>query len=95
MARTEGINYYANTQMVYIPAAPPEEIVKHAKGWGVEYIVSRPVESSWDYMRDIVNPNYKNPNLILVKQFEDSTLIWKVELTPWESEHNFRTDQKI
>ncbi len=95
MTRTEGIGYYANAQMVYIPAAPPEEIVKHAKGWGVEYIVSRPVESSWDYMRDIVKPNYKNPNLILVKQFGDGTLIWKVELTPWESEHNFRTDQKI
>lgn len=95
MARTEGIEFYSGAKLVYIPAADPETIIKHAKAWGVEYIISRPAESSWPYMRMIVDPNFKNPNLSLVHQFYEGTLVWKVKLTPDEKINNYRTTKKI
>ena len=95
MGRTEGLSFYSGGKMVYIPAATPETIVRFAKAWGVEYIVSRPVESSWDYMREIVNPHYNNPNLELIKRFEDGTLIWKVFLTEREKRENYREGRQI
>lgn len=91
LARTEGISYYSGAKMVYLPAATPEEIVKYAKVWGVPYIVARPDESSWEYMRPIADPNYKHPDLQLVHKFDNRTLIWKVNLTEYEKSNNLRT----
>lgn len=95
MARTEGISFYSGVKMVYMPAANPQTIIKFAKAWGVEYIIARPVESSWDYMRPIVNPNFNHPDLVLKHQFKDGTLIWKVRLTEEEQLYNFRTNQDV
>lgn len=95
MARTEGISFYSGAKMIYMPAANPQTIIKFAKGWGVEYLLARPVESSWDYMRPIVNPNFNHPDLALKHQFEEGTLIWKVKLTEEEKLYNFRTDQDV
>lgn len=91
MGRTEGIAFYAQAKMIYIPAAPPEVIIQFAKAWGVEYIVSRPTESSWDYMRPIVDPNFTHPDLKLVHSFYENSLVWKVNLTEVEKQFNFRT----
>lgn len=95
MARTEGIGLYANAKIVYVPAATPQTIVKFAKAWGVEYLIARPDESSWSYMRSIINPNLNNPDLILRYQFDDGTIVWNVKLTESEKLHNFRTDQDV
>lgn len=95
MARTEGLAFYSGASIIYMPAANPETIIRFAKGWGVEYLVARPQESSWDYMRPIANPGYKNPDLELKHKFSDETLIWKVRLTQKEKLHNFRTDKDV
>lgn len=95
MARTEGLVFYSNAKIVYMPAANPETIIRFAKAWGVEYLVSRPAESSWDYMRPIVDPKFKHPDLELKHKFDEGTLIWKVKLTEEEKLHNFRTDRDI
>lgn len=94
MGRTEGIGFYADADLVYVPAAPPDVIVEYAKAWGVEYIVSRPAESSWEYMREIVNPDYQHPDVDLMHSFEDGTLIWKVSLTEEEKRENLRTGHR-
>ena len=100
MGRTEGIAFYSNAKIIYIPAAPPEVVIAFAKAWGVEYIVSRPIESSWYYMRPMVDPGFVNPDLKLIKKFSDGaigggTLIWKVILTDQEKKSNFRTGKPI
>ena len=95
MGRTEGIGFYANAKMVYMPAANPETIIKFAKAWGVEYLVARPDEASWDYMRIIVSPSFTHPDLELKHKFDDRTLIWKVKLTEKEKLHNFRTTEDV
>lgn len=95
MARTEGISFYSGAKLVYIPSAPPDVIVEFAKKWGVEYIVSRPEESSWPYMKAMADPNFKQKDLILVKQFDDKTLVWKVPLTEEEKSSNYRTGKKV
>lgn len=95
MARTEGISFYSGAKLVYLPAANPQTIVKFAKAWGVEYVLARPVESSWEYMRDITNPNFSYPDLSLYHQFDDGSLIWKISLTEEEKLHNFRTDRDV
>lgn len=95
MGRTEGIELYAEAKMVYMPAANPETIVQFAKAWGVEYLVARPHEASWDYMRIIVNPEFTHPDLELKHKFKDGTLIWKVKLTEKEKLHNFRTTKDV
>lgn len=91
MARTEGLQFYADAKMIYLPAATPEQIVDYAKAWGVEYIVARPAEASWDYMIEIVNPSYSHPDLTLIHSFDEGTLIWKVKLSEQEKKYNFRT----
>lgn len=95
MARTEGLSFYSGAKMIYLPAANPETIVNFAKTWGVEYLVARPNEASWDYMRVITNPNFSNRDFELKHKFEDGTLIWKVKLTENEKLHNFRTDKDV
>lgn len=95
MARTEGIGFYANAKLVYMPAANPRTIIKMARAWGVEYLVARPNEASWNYMRVITNPNFKHPDLELKHKFEDGTLIWKVKLTEKERLYNFRTTEDV
>lgn len=95
MGRTEGISYYSRAKMVYLPAANPETIVKFAKGWGVEYILARPAETSWDYMKVIANPDFSHSDLKLVYRFNDGSLIWKVKLSEEEKLHNFRTDKDV
>lgn len=90
MARTEGISFYSGAKMVYLPATTPEKIVNYAKDWGVEYIIARPHETSWDYMKKISEPTYKHPELTLIEQFPDGTLIWKVYLTEQEKKYNLR-----
>ena len=78
-----------------MPAANPETIIKLAKGWGVEYLLARPLESSWDYMRSIANPKLNTPDLELKHKFPDGSLIWKVRLTENEKLYNFRTTQDV
>lgn len=95
MARTEGVVFYANAKIVYLPAANPETIIKFAKAWGVEYLLARPTESSWDYMRPIADPGFKHPDLVLKHKFEDGSLVWQVKLTQEEKLHNFRTDRDV
>ena len=95
MARTEGISFYSGAKIVYIPSAPPEVVIEHAKVWGVPYILARPTELSWEYMRDIVNPKWKHPNLKLVHVFNEGTLLWKVNLTEEEKKLNYRNGRKI
>lgn len=95
MGRTEALGFYSGAQIVYIPAATPEYIIKYAKAWGVEYIVSRPVESSWDYMKAIVDPNFTHPDLVKIYRFNDGTIIWKVSLTEDEKKINKRTNQGV
>jgi hypothetical protein len=95
MARTEGISFYSGAKMVYIPAAPPDVIVDFAKNWGVEYILSRPHESSWPYMKVMVDPNFKHKDLRLIHSFPDGSLVWRVSLTDAEKKENFRTGKPI
>ena len=100
MGRTEGLGFYSDARMIYIPAAPPEVVIAFAKAWGVEYIVSRPIESSWYYMRPLVDPGFANPDLKLIKRFGDDTpvggtIIWKVILTDEEKRSNYRTGKQI
>lgn len=95
MARTEGISFYSGAKLVYLPAANPQTILKFAKSWGVEYILARPHETSWDYMKDISNPNFTHPDLKLTHQFDDGSLVWRVKLTEDEKTHNFRTDRDV
>lgn len=91
LGRTEGLQFYANAKMVYLPAAPPEIIVDYAKAWGVEYILARPQETSWDYMREIANPKYQHPDIELIHAFDEGSLVWKVALTQEERKNNIRT----
>lgn len=91
LGRTEGVQFYANAKMVYLPAAPPEIIVDYARAWGVEYILARPVETSWDYMRAIASPEYSHPDLTLVHSFDDRSLVWKVNLSEEDKTRNLRT----
>lgn len=95
MARTEGIAFYANAKMIYVPAANPQTIIQFAKAWGIEYLVARPVESSWDYMRPIVNPKFVHKDVELIHSFSDGTLIWKIKLAEEEKIHNFRTTEDV
>lgn len=95
MARTEGISFYSDAKLVYIPAAPPEVVVEHAKVWGVPYILARPGELSWNYMRDIVNPKWQHPDLKLAHLFENGAILWQVKLTEEEKKFNYRTGKKI
>ncbi len=95
MARTEGISFYSGAKLVYVPSAPPDVIVDFAKNWGVEYILSRPHESSWPYMKAMVDPNFKHKDLKLIHSFDDGTLVWKVSLTDEEKRYNYRTGKPI
>lgn len=95
MARTEGIPFYSGAKLVYVPAAPPDIIVLFAKNWGVEYILSRPEESSWPYMKVMADPNFKHTDLKLIHSFDDGTLVWKVALTDEEKRYNYRTGKPI
>ncbi len=95
MARTEGISFYSGAKLVYVPAAPPDVIIQFAKNWGVEYILSRPHESSWPYMKAMVDPNFKHQDLKLVHSFPDGSLVWKVALTEEEKNFNYRTGKPI
>lgn len=95
MGRTEGLAFYSGAKIIYTPAANPETIIRFAHGWGVEYMVARPSESSWDYMRAIARPDFKHPDVELKHKFDDGTIIWKVKLTEDEKLHNFRTDKDV
>lgn len=88
----EAIPFYADARYVYRPAATPEEIVNYFKEWGVEYVVMNMNEAGYDVVRPFADPNYKNPDLTLLKQFsEDGSLVWKVRLTDEERKDNMRT----
>ena len=95
MGRTEGLAFYGDAKIIYTPAANPETIIRIAKEWGIEYIVAKPSESSWDYMRAIARLDFKHTDVEPKHKFEDGTIIWKVKLTEEEKLHNFRTDKDV
>lgn len=88
--RREGINFYADAKLVYIPSAPPDEIISYLKKWGIEYMVIQPDDAGYWFVRPITDSNYQNPNLTLVHRFDDGTLVWKVILTAEEKADNER-----
>ena len=89
--RMEGIEFYSGAKIVYMPSSPPDRIVKYMKAWGVEYLLVRPTEVGYAFVAPIADPKYKNPDLTLIKVFDEGSLIWKVRLTNEERIHNQRT----
>lgn len=97
MARTEGISFYSGgkTKIVYIPAAPSLEVIEYAKAWGVEYLLARPVELSWSYMKELTDPEFELKDLQLVHTFEDLSLLWHINLSESEKSANLRLNRGI
>lgn len=89
--RMEAISYYSGAKLVYMPSSTPENIVDYMKAWGVEYLLVRPLEVGYDFVRPISKPNFNHPDLTLYKQFDDGSLIWKIALTNEERKNNERT----
>ncbi len=78
-ARQEAFAFYGDAKTIYIPAVESEKIVKYMKDWKAEYIIMRPDDAGYDFMRPITKPDYKHPDLILSHAFEDGTLAWKIK----------------
>jgi len=89
--RMEGIEFYSGAKIVYMPSSPPDRIVKYMKAWGVEYLLVRPQEVGYAFVAPIANPKFKHPDLTLVKEFNEGSLIWKVGLTNEDRINNQRT----
>ena len=88
--RMEGISYYADARLVYVPSAAPNLIVKYLKSWGVEYFVLRPDDAGYEVVRPITRSDFQHPDLSLVHVFEDGTIVWKIKLTETEKLINQR-----
>lgn len=91
--RHEAIGFYSNAENIYIPVAAPEEIIRYLKDWGVEYLIIRPGDAGYDFVRPITRKDFLHPDLTLVKEFNDQTIVWKVNLTEKEKKVNRRTSR--
>lgn len=89
--RREGVAFYADAKLVYMPSESPQKIIKYMKAWGIEYLLVRPDEVGYDNVAPIAEKSFLNPDLKMVNQFDDGTLLWKIHLTDKEKEINQRT----
>ena len=84
----EAVSFYGGAKFVYRPVATPEKIVEYFKVWGVEYFAINQNDAGYDFIRPLAEPNFSHPDLTLLKQFDDGSLVWKVRLTKEEKLFN-------
>ncbi|MDO8503236.1 MAG: hypothetical protein Q7S60_00950 [bacterium] len=92
--RMEAIRFYSDAKLVYMPSETPDKIVKYMKAWGIEYLLVRPNEVGYAHVAPIADPKYKNPDLTLVHQFYEGSLIWRIKLSDAEKSYNERTKRR-
>ncbi len=89
--RMEGVPFYAEAKLVYMPSDSPEKIISYMKAWGIEYLLARPDEAGYEIVRPISRQDFKHHDLTKIHVFEDGSIVWKIRLTNQERQANQRT----